>query len=261
MKLIDLTGKVFGELTVVKRSKNDKRNQTYWECLCSCGKIKTVRGSHLKDGTSSCGHVGIQKLIERSTKHGYTVTNKDMFKRWHSILYRTTNENDKCYSSYGGRGIKMCEEWTNSFEKFLEDVGEPPFEGAELDRIDNDGNYCKENVRWITEQQNIWNKGSHLNVTSKYKGVSYYKTRGNWVARFSAYGKGFTVGYYETEDMAGLAHYEVASKVTKEFAYLNKIPEGIKLTETHMKRINKVIESFEKHIASLSNTEKEKQNG
>jgi hypothetical protein len=74
---------------------------------------------------------------------------------------RCANERCNSYHRYGGRGITVCEEWQNSFERFLSDVGEKPFPGAELDREDNDGDYRPGNVRWVTKSVNDNNRSSN----------------------------------------------------------------------------------------------------
>lgn len=87
---------------------------------------------------------------------------------------RCLNKNKKSYSDYGGRGIKVCDRWMK-FENFLEDMGERPA-GMSLDRIDNNGNYCKENCRWATNHQQANNKRSNRLVT--FHGVT--KSASEW---------------------------------------------------------------------------------
>ncbi len=70
---------------------------------------------------------------------------------------RCLNPNNPAYHHYGGRGIKICSQWLKSFESFYSDMGDPPTEQHEVDRINNDGNYCKENCRWATRSQQMSN--------------------------------------------------------------------------------------------------------
>ena len=77
---------------------------------------------------------------------------------WRNIKSRCYNENNKRYDDYGGRGIKVCDRWLESVENYVEDMGFPPFKEAQVDRIDNDAGYSKENCRWATPQENSLNK-------------------------------------------------------------------------------------------------------
>ena len=83
---------------------------------------------------------------------------------WSSMISRCHNKNHKAYRRYGGRGIMVCERWRNSFIAFFEDMGKKPFPKAQIDRIDNDGNYELENCRWATCAENIRN-GSRVKLS------------------------------------------------------------------------------------------------
>lgn len=154
-KRIDLAmGQQFGRLTVVKLTTNNK-----WLCTCSCGETTTTTASHLVSGeTKSCGCLRI--------KHGHSRGGKmsNTYRRWAYMLRRCTNPNHEHYKHYGGRGITVCERWKKSFENFLEDMGEAP-PGLQLDRIDNDRGYCKQNCRWVTPKQNSRNRRDNFEIT------------------------------------------------------------------------------------------------
>jgi hypothetical protein len=87
------------------------------------------------------------------------------------MISRCENVKDKHYNYYGGRGITVCNEWKISFRNFLADMGLKPSSLYSLDRIDNNGNYCKENCRWATKTEQVYNRRNTLKV--KYKGAEY----------------------------------------------------------------------------------------
>lgn len=149
-KRIDLTGRVFGELTVIRFSPEDSgRNYPKWLCRCSCGVVKAFSQGHMIQGKSrSCG-------CTQKTQGGHALKHP-MWHRWHSMIDRCENKGAKNYASYGARGIKVCERW-HKFPLFLEDMEDSFFTGASLDRIDNNGNYEPSNVRWATAKQQMKN--------------------------------------------------------------------------------------------------------
>lgn len=113
------------------------------------------------------------------TTHGKTRTPEHIV--WLGMLDRCRNTNHPAYPRYGGRGIKVCDQWSNSFPNFLEDMGERPSLSHTLDRIDNDGNYEPENCRWATkkEQANNRRKNVTLNVGGTVLTVSEFCTLHN----------------------------------------------------------------------------------
>jgi len=168
----DLTGHRFGRLIVLGFSHRDKHRSNCWRCQCDCGKEYITRGSRLINGnTKSCGcllkeHAKLTAV--KNTIHGNT--RKDMqgkhytptYKSWESMRLRCNNPNATGYDYYGGRGIKVCPEW-DDFRNFLRDMGERP-QGTSIDRIDPNGNYCKENCRWATGKEQLYNRKNTLNV-------------------------------------------------------------------------------------------------
>lgn len=166
---IDLTGKKFGRWTVIKRSDNQYTVAERWDCLCECGTEKSVIGSSLKNGTSkSCGCYCTESRFnsQRHLTHG--LTGNRFYQKWERIKNRCYCKSNPRYADYGGRGIKMYEEWINSPEKFVEYVSNlPNSENTEysLDRINNDGNYEPGNLRWADKYTQARNKrGVVLNI-------------------------------------------------------------------------------------------------
>lgn len=155
--LINLVGQKFGKLVVIQRMDNDKRGRSRWLCECSCGKEKIVRSDHLRSGgTRSCGCLSIKHGLYRNGK-----TYKP-YQIWRHMIGRCINPNYIQYNGYGGRGIAVCKRW-RKLENFLEDMGEPPTDKHQIDRINNDGDYCPSNCRWATRKQQMRNRrNNHL---------------------------------------------------------------------------------------------------
>lgn len=154
----NITNNRYGELTALE-VKERKNYRNYWLCLCDCGNTTIVDYYKLLSGhTKSCGCL----QLEKSKTHGKTET--VLYRRWTAIKSRCNYPNNKYYYNYGGRGIKLL--W-NSFEEFESDMGASFKPELSIDRIDNDGHYCKENCRWVDRQTQNYNKRN--NHYLKYK--------------------------------------------------------------------------------------------
>lgn len=159
MKALNLTGQVFGRLTVQTKAQKQGR-KVMWQCVCECGKAKAVRTDHLTRGlVVSCGCYWAQRRVEANTTHGMTDTR--IYRIWRDMRNRCHYEAYPERHLYGGRGITVCERWRNSFEAFLEDMGVPE-DHLSIDRIDVNGNYEPGNCRWATALEQAHNKRTQL---------------------------------------------------------------------------------------------------
>ena len=148
MRFIDLTGQKFGRLTVIKRLENNKRNETVWLCKCECGKEVNVTYGHLAYGHSkSCGCYAKELFVNTVSKH--KLRTHRLYNIWRGIKQRCCNSKSVFFNYYGGRGIKICDEWLNDFKKFYDWSVKNGYDGKlSIDRINNDGNYEPHNCRW-----------------------------------------------------------------------------------------------------------------
>ena len=168
----DLTGQRFGRLTVVGLSAfrgNGKTTRPHWSCECDCGNLATASGLNLKSGhTRSCGCLhrenSVRQALARKSipspnrTHGMSRT--AAYRTWASMIQRCENPKCPAWSTYGGRGIRVCESW-HSYEQYAADLltilgVRPP--GMSLDRINNDGDYEPSNVRWASQKEQVANQ-------------------------------------------------------------------------------------------------------
>ena len=157
MRAADLIGKKFGRLTVVARGENTPNGKCRWVCVCDCGntKGKTVTTSDLLSGrVQSCGCLYRESNKGRNKTHGKTGIR--LYRIWFSMRQRCNYSSSACFDNYGGRGVAICEEWSD-FQAFYDwSMANGYSDGLTLDRKNPNGNYCPENCRWATmkEQQN-----------------------------------------------------------------------------------------------------------
>lgn len=166
---IDLTGQKFGRLTVIERAEN-RGNQTMWFCRCECGNAKVIAGNALKGGaTVSCGCYQKEMTSKKHKTHGGTGTR--LHRIWQNMKARCYRKSAREYENYGGRGITVCKEWLHSFQAFYDWAMENGYaDNLTIDRIKNDGNYCPENCRWITNKEQQNNRRD--NVVYEFNGQS-----------------------------------------------------------------------------------------
>lgn len=124
---------------------------------CECGNEKEIKLiSFLSGHSKSCGCFNAEKLLMRNTKHNLSYSR--IHRIWKGMKERCNNPKAKAYKNYGGRGIKVCDEWNDNFEKFFKDMKEGYADNLTIDRVDNNGSYCKDNCRWATNTEQQKNK-------------------------------------------------------------------------------------------------------
>lgn len=174
-------GSKWGMLTVTGEAvQNSDSKEYYYPVKCDCGsEEKLVRVNSLKSGvTISCGCYGLSILKNSDGNPTHGMSNTPIYYIWNSMRQRCENPNAVGYENYGGRGIKVCDEWL-IFENFFADMGHRP-EGMSIERIDVNGNYCKENCIWADKTQQCFNRRKFKNKSSQYVGVSLNSATGKW---------------------------------------------------------------------------------
>jgi len=174
---IDRVGQKYHRLTVVSCAGRLGRKEYSWICLCECGKITgPITGSALSCGNSkSCGCLNSENILLRSVEGG--LSSHRLFNCYAAARDRCRNPSNPSYSRYGGRGIEFR---FNSFQEFLDDIGDSYEEGLTLDRKENDGHYEKGNVRWATMKEQSNNRSSNHKLT--YRGETQTLTQ--WAEYF-----------------------------------------------------------------------------
>jgi hypothetical protein len=166
-------GDTFGRLTVIKELPYEIKGKCIVRkilCKCQCGNEKTIRLSDLRSGkTHSCGCLQKQFAASLSKTHGKSSSR--LYHIWFDMNHRCFNEKNAEYKNYGGRGIKVCDEWRKqegflAFEKWS--LANGYNENLTIDRIDNNKGYCPENCRWATRIEQQRNRSDNTTIT--YKG-------------------------------------------------------------------------------------------
>lgn len=176
---INLAGKRFGRLIVLRRDSTVNGKNIRWVCLCDCGNEKSISGNKLRSGnTRSCRCLDNELIKERATKHGESHKSPEYY-IWKSMRQRCNDPNSISHKDYGARGIKVCKRW-DDYKLFIEDIGRRPTPKHQIDRINVNGDYEPGNCRWITQTENANNKRNNTMLT--YNGVT--KTLPTWAREF-----------------------------------------------------------------------------
>ena len=174
-RLMNLSGQKFGRWTAKFRAPDAACGRSAWECVCDCGVSRAVIANNLVRGLSvSCGCAQRQSVSALKT-HGESRTKGSEYVVWKNMFTRCNNPQARGYENYGGRGIKVCAEWTGpqGYAHFLADLGRRPTPRHTLEREDNDKGYSKDNCRWATRQDQAMNKRSNITVTLRGQRMVY----------------------------------------------------------------------------------------
>lgn len=182
-KIKDMTGQVFGRWTVVGFSHMNDSGAAMWLCECECGIKRAVVGHSLRKGSSkSCGCLAAELSVQATRGHGkHNGRNDRLYGVWHNIKDRCYNPQSEYFYRYGGRGIKVCDEWRSDYAAFREwafaNGYDPtvPKGTKTLDRIDNNGDYSPENCAWHDMKQQSNNRSSNRLI--EYNGVVHTATQ------------------------------------------------------------------------------------
>ena len=193
-KLIDYSNQVIGNCKVFERVGTHKNKDALWSCQCLvCGSLFEAPSREVKRGVSCSSQCGVSQSNRNRTQHG-EYKHSD-YLRWRGIKHRCFNPNAFAYHRYGGRGITMYSEWVNDYPAFAAYIRTLPDYGkvdVTLDRIDNDGNYEPENLRWVTRKEQSLNRENNVYVDI----CGIQKTLSEW-AEYSQLGRTLIDRYYD----------------------------------------------------------------
>jgi len=217
----DLTGKTFGRLTVLELAQERGGTGDFlWKCACQCGQETYKEGGSLRMGNvKSCGCLMSEVAGTYHRTHG--MSGERVYQVHSKMKERCDNPNTKSYIDYGARGITYDPRWKH-FSEFWADMGDSYVDGLTLDRVDVNGNYCKENCRWIPKARQCQGTRKRRDKwTSKYKGVALQPS-GLWLAQIQKDRVVYRAGPFVSETQAAASYDEMATKLYGDTATTNK---------------------------------------
>jgi len=212
MAWVDLIGKKFGRLTVLRRDEKKNMGKVFLLCRCDCGNECSVRADHLKSGeTQSCGCLHAEIIKRVKTVHG--MAGKRLQVIWNNMKARCYNPKSQHYNRYGGRGISICPEWVNDCSKFITwALNNGYSDDLTIDRINNDGNYEPQNCRWVTQQEQAQNTSQNVRVRCIETGKQY-RSISEAAADNGIHPNSITNALYGRTRTAGRKHWELVDEI------------------------------------------------
>lgn len=176
----------------------DTRRGPSYNCMCDCGRDFIAFHTYLLKGTrKSCGC--LKRELEKTFGFVHGNNGHPLFQRYSDMILRCADKEDP---NYGGRGIKVSESWLNSFETYLQDMGPQPTEKHTVDRIDVNGDYCKENCRWGTRSMQSFNKRPPRNIPAGVYEVIYTSGKIRWRASITCNYERIALGWFDNYEDA-----------------------------------------------------------
>lgn len=164
VKKLNLVNQKFGRLTVIEYMESDKMGKANWKCICDCGNFTKVRSGDLMNGhIKSCGCLRNESTMKRRTKHNMSQT--PIYICWNNMKQRCTNPHATGYEYYGAKGIRVCKEWQNFKNFYNWAISNGWKEGMTIERIDIYGAYEPDNCKWITKQEQKYNRSDSHFIT------------------------------------------------------------------------------------------------
>ena len=212
-KAEDLTGKVFGRLTVIGRADtNSKDGKPKWVCQCSCGNKAEVSSGAIRKGQKTCS------LSCGQTTHG--LSNTRLHKIWRDMISRCYSISDYHGEWYGKRGIGICNEWRNDFKAFYDWATANGYaDSLTIERKDNDKDYSPDNCEWKNILEQCHNRGLFKTNKSGYAGIWWVGSKKQWRAGITVNYKKVYLGYHDKIEDA------IAARKEAEIKYWNKVAE------------------------------------
>lgn len=178
-KVRNLAGQRFGKLVAVECVGRDRHRNALWLCRCDCGREKIVVSRSLVNGNSkSCGCLETGRFMNGVGRIMHGGSGERLYRVWGGMRNRCYDKNRPEYPNYGGRGIRVCDEWLHDYSAFRDwayaNGYDPSLSGKEcsIDRIDVDGDYCPENCRWVSMKVQTFNKRNTHRIEYRGKMIS-----------------------------------------------------------------------------------------
>jgi hypothetical protein len=207
------------KVDAIERVENGKHGLTRWRFVCDCGQETIAYSGNVKKGsTQSCGCQRrlFSKNNEHNLKHGMAGGRGKRaapeYAAWHSMINRCENPNSQQWDNYGGRGIKVCDRWRNSFEAFFADMGPRPSPKHSIDRVVVNGDYEPKNVRWALPRVQAANRRNNLAMIGAQRRGDKFRSQ------IRIDGKTINLGTFDTPEAANSAYRAAVAEVERQAA-------------------------------------------